>query len=165
MKRLDKKIAILIGAFLAAAGATHAKPFAPEDLFTEAQGKACAPRLVVASDGDAKKSSLGESVTATARSTIRASKARFLYIPDEGSLAFVDYAQGGVHVNRPGKPVVTERVAGGFPKALALKSEAHRGKSFRTGRNASVHNHLAAYEVNGSMECILALNLLNFDIK
>ncbi|MDO5703570.1 MAG: hypothetical protein Q4G49_00630 [Paracoccus sp. (in: a-proteobacteria)] len=124
--------------------------------YTPDQMEVCTPKLLHGASGDAKKSHRGESVTAKASVTLTAEPGRMLDAR-EGQIV---YTQSGKHLNRPGVPVVTERISNLFPVAITLTSQAHRGQSLSFGRNATAYNAMAVYQVNLTAECIAALGLL-----
>lgn len=134
-------------------GPSHA---APMPHYTPEQVDVCTPTLLHGVGGDAKKSYRGESVTAKATVTLTAEPGHMLDAR-EGQIA---YAQNGTHLNRPGKPMVTERISNLFPVEITLASKAHRGQSLRSGRNAAAYNSLVVYQVRLTPECIAALGLL-----
>lgn len=125
--------------------------------YTPEQVAVCAPTLLHGSDGDAKKSHHGKSVTASAIVTIAAEPGHML----DAREGQVVYTQSGTHLNRPGIPAVTKRVSNLFPVEMTLKSQAHRGTSLRFGRNAAAYNALAVYQVRLTPECIAALGLFD----
>lgn len=142
-------IAALAGSVVTA-GAAAATSYSAE------QTAVCAPQLVTDNGGQAKKSHVGQSVTATAISVVNAPEGYFL----DARPSAVDYKQSGTHLNRPGTPNVTQRANGFLPLTIELKSQAHRGSSFRTGRNAAAYNPLAVFAVKKSAVCLEALGLI-----
>jgi len=154
------KLLICIGLFAIASPVFADKVYKKVNIsvrYTAEQVKLCQPVLQTKSAADAKKSAIGEKATATATAVVNAGKNRFLDVRP-GAYA---YEVGGLHVNTVGTPTVSKRHKGIYATQLLLKSRAHRGRSFRTGRNARVNVSLQAYEVNRSVECAVALGLFD----
>ena len=125
--------------------------------YTADQVALCQPKLQTKSGAGAKKSSVGEKATATATAVVNAGKGRFLDVRP-GAYA---YEVGGLHVNTVGTPTVSKRHKGLYATQLVLRSKAHRGRSFRWGRNVRVNVSLQAYEVNRNAQCATALGLFD----
>lgn len=128
----------------------------PTIQYTPEQHQICGPILLTDTDGEAEKSSVGESVTATATSHITAPEGYF-FDTREGAVAFT---QDGKHLNRPGQVRTTKRINDILPLELTLKSEAYRGASLRFGRNASAYNGIAGFAVKKTAACLTSLGLI-----
>lgn len=151
---------IIIAAFtsglLASAAPVNAKPV-PTINYSPEQVEVCAPQLKTDAAADAKKSSRGNSVTATATATIKADKGYFIDVRN-GSVAFVN--TGGTHMNRPGKPSVIKRVNNFLPIAVSITNQAHRGSSLRVGRNAVAVAALSGYQLKATYACMVSIGIL-----
>ncbi len=127
----------------------------PTIQYSEAQFAACSPDEVSGVDSQTKRSHVGESATARARVELTPGADR-AFDPRPGAIAFDN---SGVHVNRPGKPQL--RYDGIHVTKVSLNSAAHRGRSLRAGRRASVTATLVATTIAATPECYLALGLFD----
>lgn len=156
MKMLPKAVVAAVAAFIALP-AHAASSITLPIVYTDEQRRVCNPIQITGHDHDSKKSGFYESVTATAEVRLAASEGRFLDVRD-GAYAV---SNTGTHVNRPGKLKATDRHMGSFATVVYVKSQAHRGKSGRIGRNAEVSTVATIYEMNLTLECADALGLFD----
>lgn len=152
-----KRTIILMCGLLCAPLAAFAQGVSPSITYTPEQVRICEPRLLLASDGDAAKSATGQEIDVYATSVLRAGKGKMFDWRDGAIVATV----GGLNILDRGKAVASKRANGFMVLEITLRSHAGRGQSLRAGRNAKIHNAIAAYEVNATSACADALGFFS----
>lgn len=122
--------------------------------YTAEQWAICEPiELFDQASDEVKAGPGGRKLTQTA--TITAPKG---YVIDTRPSVMI-YETSGVHVNQPGKPVVTKR-NGIKPTQMKLTSSGKRGRSLRAGRTIKVTVLLKAFAIKDTPASLAAAGLI-----